>query len=86
MRTLCTASGENGDHLRNLWSKVYKGDLKYGVRDVRFQAKEKCWPRKDGNAFLQKRDRNSWIAGTILKSFQAEIKMRATHAYIKLMK
>ena len=86
VRTLCTASGENGDHLRNLWSKVYKGDLKYGVRDVRFQAKEKCWPRKDGNAFLQKRDRNSWIAGTILKSFQAEIKMRATHAYIKLMK
>ena len=86
VRTLCSATGENGEDLINLWSKMYKGDLKYGVRDIRLRAKQKNWPRKDGNAFLQKHDRNTWIAGTILKAFQSEIKLRETKSYIELMK
>ena len=53
VRTVCESDGERGENLRNLWVKIYKGDLKWGVRDERLRAKEKGWPRKAGNAYLQ---------------------------------
>ena len=78
IRAMCTTSGETGQELRKLWADIYRGDLRYGVRDARMKAKEKNWPRKESNAFLQKQDRNTWIAGSILKSFQSEVKIRGS--------
>ena len=66
--------------------KIYKGDLKYGVRETRFKAKEKNWPRKVSNFFVQKCDRNTFIAGTILKSMKTDIKHQETKSYIELTK
>ena len=68
VRLVCTTEGQKGSELRNLWMKVYKGDLKWGVRDVRLRAKEKNWGKN------QPRDRNSWIATSIKKALAAERK------------
>ena len=65
VRLLCKTSGALGDNLRSLWEKIYKGDLKYGVRDMRFKAQEKGWPRQKSVDFLQGHDRNTFIAGTV---------------------
>ena len=61
VRAVCESDGEKGDNLRNLWVKVYKGDLKWGVRDERLI--EKGWP---SNAYLQNQDRNKWIASSLV--------------------
>ena len=60
VRLVCTAEGPLGDDLRNVWKNVYKGDLKWGVRDVRARAKADGWILKNNN--LKRRDRNSWIS------------------------
>ena len=62
IRLLCTAKGTKGEELRSLWIKVYRGDLKWGVRDARLKAKEKNWPKKDTS---QSQDRNSWISSSL---------------------
>ena len=85
VRTVCATTGKKGEDLRNLWLKIYKGDLRWGVRDARLRAKEKNWPRKDSNAYLQNHDRNSWIASSIRKSLQTELKANEKKNYIKLM-
>ena len=69
VRVVCSSTGENGDKLRKIWSKVYKGDLKHGIRDVRRQAKERNWPLRKQNP--GRKDRNSWIAHNLRKSCQA---------------
>ena len=86
VRTVCESDGERGENLRNLWVKIYKGDLKWGVRDERLRAKEKGWPRKAGNAYLQNQDRNSWIASSLRKSLQTEVKVNEKKNYLNLMK
>ena len=74
LRTICSAEDKTGEDVRNLWVKVYKGDLRWGVRDVRLRAQSENWPRKDSNAYLQNNDRNSWIASSLRKSLQVEAK------------
>ena len=86
VRTMCAARGQKGEDLRNIWTQIYRGDEKWGVRDVRLRAKANNWPRKDSNACFQKKDRNSWIASSILKSLQAEAKLKEKKNYIKQMK
>ena len=54
VRTVCKANGKNGEDIRCIWTTVYQGDLKHGVRDARLKAKENKWPRGDSKAFLQK--------------------------------
>ena len=68
VRSVCTASGQSGDDLRNVWKDVYKGDLKHGVRDRRFAAKSEGWPSRLVQNVTWKRDRNSWISATLRKS------------------
>ena len=76
--------GGKGEEIRDIWTKVYQGDLRHGVRDARLKAKEKNWPRVDSTAYLQQQDRNSWIASSLLKSFQTEAKGKEKKTYIKL--
>ena len=85
VRTVCAAGGVMGEELRNIWRSIYKGDEKWGVRDVRFKAKANNWPKKDSNACFQRKDRNSWIASSILKSLQAESRINEKRGYIDAM-
>ena len=71
IRTVCTDKDKQGQELRELWKEMYKGDLRWGVRDARFKAEEKNWPRKKET---NKKDRNSWIATSIRQSFMSEKK------------
>ena len=66
MRIVCSSKGENGFKLRQLWRKIYKGDLMYGICDERRRAKESKWPLRKQNP--GRRDRNSWIAHGLRKS------------------
>ena len=64
-----SSPGENGNALRDLWIKLYKGDLRFGIRDERKRAKELNWPlRKQRTG---RKDRNSWIAHALRKAFLA---------------
>ena len=83
VRAVCSAEGKSGEDIRNLWCKVYKGDLKWGVRDVRLRAQVENWPRRDTNAYLQTQDRNSWISYSILKSLQTHARLREKKNLIK---
>ena len=85
VRIVCETKGEPGTRLRDLWLRIYKGDLQWGVRDERLRAKEDNWPRKDSNAYLQKKDRNSWIAFAILKSLQVYSKAVAKENYVRII-
>ena len=85
VRTVCEATGDRGQRLRDIWVKIYRGDLQWGVRDIRLRAKENNWPRRDSNAYMQKKDRNSWIASSLLKSLQTDSKVKEKNKYIKLM-
>ena len=53
---------------------MYRGDLKNGIRDARKQAQRKGWPRKDTQYFVNKNDRNTWIAGFIFKYIEQKVK------------
>ena len=75
VRTVCATKEVLGEEIRNIWVKIYRGDDRWGVRDMRFRAKANNWPKKDSNACFQKKDRNSWIASCILKSLKAEAKL-----------
>ena len=66
VRIICTSAGENGDKMRRLWDKMYQGDLRFGIRDVRREAKESNWPLRNQNP--GRRDRNSWIANSLRRS------------------
>ena len=78
VRLVCTTEGEKGIELRNLWVKLYKGDLKWGVRDARMRSKEKCCGK------IQLPDRNSWISTSIRKSLTAERKRNTRKTDAKL--
>ena len=86
VRTVCGTSNETGDKLRDIWLKIYKGDLKWGVRDDRLRAKENNWPRKDSNAYLQKKDRSSWIAFAILRSIQTVSRANTKKSFVNIIK
>ena len=68
VRTVCSANGEPGENIRSVWKKVYQGDLKWGVRNARWRSQAKNWPNRGTNS---NQDRNSWIASSLLKSFQS---------------
>ena len=68
-----------------LWEKIYKGDLKFGVRDVRLKAEEKDWPRQHNTYFVQRKDRNTFIAGTIFRALKCDIKYEEKNSYLKLI-
>ena len=70
VRLVCSSEGKRED-LRTLWSDIYKGDLRWGIRDERRRAKEQGWPERDTSAHLQHHDRNSWIAYCLKKSLQS---------------
>ena len=76
VREVCSSSGESGDKLRRIWSKLYEGDLQHGIRDIRRQAKENNWPLRKQNP--GRKDRNSWIAHNLRKSCQAVQKFEDT--------
>ena len=65
VKITCSSTGETGEKLRRLWLKMYKGDLRFGVRDKRREAKESNWPLRKQNP--GRRDRNSWIASALRK-------------------
>ena len=69
IKAVCTAEPERGTELRDLWKKMYEGDLKWGIRDSRWKAENNNWPR---NQVTTKRDRNSWISAFICHSFISE--------------
>ena len=79
VRLICTTGGQKGTELRNLWVKLYKGDLKWGVRDARMRAKQKNWGKN------QQPDRNSWIATSIRNSLSTERKRTTKQNYMKLV-
>jgi hypothetical protein len=60
---VCSGTGETGNELREVWKKIYKGDLRWGVRDARMKHKEKNCQKKGYG-----QDRNSWIAASLKNS------------------
>jgi hypothetical protein len=76
VRVVCSSEGERGEKLRKIWSRLYRGDLLYGIRDLRRQAKESNWPLKKQNP--ERKDRNSWIAHNLRKSCQTAQKFEET--------
>ena len=68
-----------GEEIRELWMEVYKGDLKFGVRDARLKAIEKQVSRSNTFRSL---NRNSWIVRTLRTSFLAGITVKATELMI----
>ena len=66
VRAVCSYDGGNRERLRELWIKVYKGDLLHGVSDERRRAKDLNWPSRKQNP--GRRDRNSWISHALRKS------------------
>ena len=79
VRLVCTTKGQEGCELRNLWTKIYMGDMKWGVRDARMKAKMKNWKAN------QLHDRNSWISSSIRKSLLTEKKRCDKISYMKTM-
>ena len=79
VRLICTAGGQQGTELRQLWIKIYQGDLKWGVRDARMRAKQKNWGKN------QLPDRNSWIVTSMKHSLLAERKRSAKQNQMKLV-
>ena len=79
VRIVCSAEGEIGEQLRALWIKIYKGDLKHGIRDKRKEAKNSNWPIRKAQSI--RRDRNSWIASELRKnSLAVRKKKKLTHS------
>ena len=74
VRAVCTAKDETGRDLRKLWTEMYRGDLQWGIRDVRLRAQANNWPM---HQVTSRRDRNSWIAATIRQSYLAKITKKA---------
>ena len=66
VRLVFSCVGENGNALRELWIKCYRGDLRFGIRDERKRAEELNWPLRKQNT--GRKDRNSWIAHALRKS------------------
>ena len=66
VRNTCSSTGEAGEKLRNLWTKIYRGNLQFGIRDERTRAKQDNWPLRKQNP--GRKDRNSWIAHGLRKS------------------
>ena len=79
VRLVCTTEGQKGIELRNLWVKLYTGDLKWGVRDARMRSKEKSFGK------IQLPDRNSWISTSIRKSLTAERKRNNRKSSVNLV-
>ena len=75
VRMTCSSKGAAGEKLRNLWIKIYRGDLQFGIRDERNRAKEDNWPLRKQNP--GRKDRNSWIAHGLRKSCLAVQKFEA---------
>ena len=79
VRLICTSAGKNGETMRRLWEKMYQGDLRFGIRDVRREAKESNWPLRNQNP--GRRDRNSWIASGLRRSCLAAQKFSEPNKY-----
>ena len=73
VRFVCSSTGEAGERLRKLWIKMYKGDLRYGVRDARREAKESNWPLRMHSP--GRKDRTSWIVFALKKTCVAAQKI-----------
>ena len=72
VRTVCSYLTTKGEELRQIWLSIYRGDLCYGVRDRRLEAKGKGWP-VGANKRRRQKDRFSWIAFALYDSLQAQI-------------
>ena len=66
MRLVCSTKGPHGEELRNLWKKIYAGNLEWGVINARMAAKDNGWTVRDKRP--KGNDRNSWICWNIRKS------------------
>ena len=69
IRLVFTADEPKGFELRKLWVKIYKGDLRWGVRDTRRRA------LVQNQAINTRPDRNSWIAFCLRKSLKTDMSM-----------
>ena len=69
IRLVFTADEPKGFELRKLWVKIYKGDLRWGVRDARRRA------LVQNQAINTRPDRNSWIAFCLRKSLKTDMSM-----------
>ena len=68
VRAVCSAQSSD---IRVIWKNVYKGDLKYGVREDRLKLKKSNINRKNASRML---DRNSCIAYALFMSLKASEK------------
>ena len=74
VRNVCSSTGELGESIRLVWASMYRGDLRFGVRELRRKAEEKNWPDQDHRVYTRGKDRNSWIAGALLNTLHTEKK------------
>ena len=68
VRAVCSAQSSD---IRVIWKNVYKGDLKFGVREDRLKLKKSNINRKNASRML---DRNSCIAYALFMSLKASEK------------
>ena len=73
VRLVYSTEGDVGAELRDVWIDFYRGDLLNGVRDGRFLAKSKNWPRH--TVVGLKRDRDSFIAGAVYLALKSDFKL-----------
>ena len=38
VRNVCSSTGELGEAIREVWASMYRGDLRFGVREARRKA------------------------------------------------
>ena len=70
VRMVCTATGSEGDEIREVWQRVYRGDLIWGVRDMRIRHLSEQHKKKGQGRHGH--DRNSWIASSLRNSLLQE--------------
>jgi len=71
MRTICLTDGVTGRRIQELWVSFYRGDGQFGVRNTRLDALNNGGLMNE--AWLFKRDRNSWISFMLQKSFKVKV-------------
>ena len=74
VRVVCSEPCPLGEKLRQLWVKIYRGDLRAGVRDARILAKANNWPSR---SISSRKDRNSWISFHLKRSIES-LKLSST--------
>ena len=67
VRCICAADGEVGMKLQDLWVSFYRGDLVYGISNMRDE--ELRVGTTETVQYLLERDRNTWISHVLYNSY-----------------